>query len=231
MSANDGQAGELGKIGDQVVRDAVRQVVVRCRAADVRERQHRNRRLRRHPAGPPAAAPSRRRRRRSAANGATASRHRRQARRTPPRPHRWAAQDHTIGADRPLDVLDPLLAQELQRQVELALQMVVGGAGNEHAARLRQLLEAGGDIHGVAEQVAVLLVDDVAEIDADAEADAVRLRARPARARPCPAGRARHSGPHRRRSRTRTASRRRSVDDAAMMLDDERLDELGTVRL
>ncbi len=53
---------------------------------------------------------------------------------------------------------------------ELALEVVVGRAGDQHAARLAQLLQAGGDVDAVAEQV-VAVHDDVAEVDADAEHD------------------------------------------------------------
>ena len=49
--------------------------------------------------------------------------------------------------------------------------MVVGGAGDQHAAGLAQLLQPGGDVDAVAEQV-VALDHHVAEIDADAEHDA-----------------------------------------------------------
>ena len=49
--------------------------------------------------------------------------------------------------------------------------MVEGGAGNHHAAGRRERLEARGDIHAVAVEVAIVLVDDVAEVDADAKAD------------------------------------------------------------
>ena len=68
---------------------------------------------------------------------------------------------------------------ELERQVELALEMVVGGARDQHAAGLAQLLQPGGDVDAVAEQV-VALDHHVAEIDADAEHDPpVRRRPRP----------------------------------------------------
>ena len=88
-----------------------------------------------------------------------------------PAAHRTAVQPHPVGPHRPGDVLDLLLAGELQRQPEPALEVVVGGAGDQHAAGLAQLLQAGGDVDPVAEQV-VALDHHVAEVDADAEHDA-----------------------------------------------------------
>ena len=58
----------------------------------------------------------------------------------------------------------------VQRQAELALELVVGGTGDEHAAGLAQLLQPRRDIDPVAEQV-IALDHHVAEIDADAEHD------------------------------------------------------------
>ena len=59
-----------------------------------------------------------------------------------------------------------------KRELELALDLVEGGAGDHDAARLGQLLEPGGDVYAVAVDVAVALDDHVAQVDADAEADA-----------------------------------------------------------
>ena len=85
-------------------------------------------------------------------------------------PRRLPVQPHAVGAHRPLDVLDPLLARELQCQAELALELVVGGTGDEHATGLAQLLQPCRDIDTVAEQI-IPLDHHVAEIDADAEHD------------------------------------------------------------
>jgi hypothetical protein len=63
-----------------------------------------------------------------------------------------------------------LLAHELQRQVELALQVVIGRAGHQHTARLAQLFQACGDVHTIAQQV-VALDHHVAEVDPDPEHD------------------------------------------------------------
>ena len=89
---------------------------------------------------------------------------------TPVRPRRRPVQPHPIRPHRPGDVLDLLLAGELQRQPEPALQVVEGRAGDQHAAGLAQLLQAGGDVDAVAQEV-VALDHHVAEVDADAEHD------------------------------------------------------------
>lgn len=75
-----------------------------------------------------------------------------------------------IGAHRPLDVLEAQVAEQREAAVELALKVVVGGARDDHGAGIGDAFEAGGDVDTVAVEVAVLLADHVAEIDADAEA-------------------------------------------------------------
>jgi hypothetical protein len=65
-----------------------------------------------------------------------------------------------------------LLARIVEWKVELAPQVIVGGAGNKHAARVAELLEPRGDVDALA--VAVLALDDhVAEIDAEPHVDAL----------------------------------------------------------
>jgi len=75
---------------------------------------------------------------------------------------------HAIGAHRFGDVLDPLLTAEIEFGIELAANMIIGGAGDDDAAGLRQALQAVCDVHAVAVNV-VTLDDHVAKIDADAE--------------------------------------------------------------
>ena len=86
-----------------------------------------------------------------------------------------SAKPDGIAPHRALDVLDLLLADEIERQAELSLHVIVGGAGDQHAAGLAELLEPRGDVDGVAEHV-VAVDDDVAEIDADAEHEQARRR-------------------------------------------------------
>src|SRR5215208_1537480 len=77
---------------------------------------------------------------------------------------------HPVGADRALDVLDPLLTRKLDRRIELALELVVGRAGDQHPTRFTDLLQAGRNVHPVPEEVMVLN-HHVAEINSDAEDD------------------------------------------------------------
>ena len=53
--------------------------------------------------------------------------------------------------------------------------MVVGGARDNHAAGLGELLEPGGDVDAVPVQIPVLLSDHIAEVDAYTEVDALFL--------------------------------------------------------
>ena len=136
-----------------------------------------------------------------------------------------------VGPHRPLDVLEPLLAEGREAAVELALEVVVGGARDHDPARLGELLEPGGDVDAVAVEVAVVLADHVAEVDADAEADALLLgHLRLA---------LRHAALDRDRAGDRVDDARElaeravahELDDAAAVLGDERLDQLLAVRL
>jgi hypothetical protein len=64
-----------------------------------------------------------------------------------------------------------VLARVLERHRELAVDLLVHGAGHEHAARVREGLQPGGDVDAVAVDPRVV-VDDIAEIDADPKAHA-----------------------------------------------------------
>ena len=143
---------------------------------------------------------------------------------------RRARRIDPIGPHRPLDVLDPLLAHKGERQGQLALDLVIGGARDQDAAGLRQALQAGGDVDAVAEEIAVL-EDHVAQIDADAEADALVLR----RVR-LPLGHAlldQHGALHGVDHAAELAQRAiaHELDDAAVVLGDQRLDEALAVVL
>src|SRR5690348_4725117 len=58
------------------------------------------------------------------------------------------------------DVLQRLLAQILEGDVEPAVDLIVHGGGDAYAADLSELLDARGDVHAIAIDVAVL-EDDV----------------------------------------------------------------------
>ena len=91
-------------------------------------------------------------------------------------PRRQPAVEHDgIGADRPGDVLDRLLAEIREGELEPGADLLAHRRGDADAAGLGQGLEARGDVDAVAEDV-VALDDHVAEIDADAELDPARRR-------------------------------------------------------
>jgi hypothetical protein len=74
--------------------------------------------------------------------------------------------------DRLGDVLDLMLAQRVELQGKLVIDVLDDGTRNRDAAGLGQLLQTRGNIHALA--VAVLALDDhVAEIDAHARVDAL----------------------------------------------------------
>ena len=133
----------------------------------------------------------------------------------------YAEDGHGLG-----DVLDLVLAQGLEGEVELAADVVVDRPRDQDAARLGELLQAGGDVDAVA--VDVLAIDDhVAEIDADAELEPVLRREGGVALAQGPldvdgAGQrlddAREVGQH-------AVARR--ADDAAVVLGDEPVDDLA----
>ena len=55
---------------------------------------------------------------------------------------------------------------------DLVAHLFVGRVRKTDAARLRDAFQSRGDIDAVAHQIAVALLDDIAEMDADAEFDA-----------------------------------------------------------
>jgi hypothetical protein len=82
-----------------------------------------------------------------------------------------------IGANRPLDVLQLLLAQIAEGEVELAGGVLAYPRRDADATRFGQPFEAGRDVDAVTKDVATL-DDDVALMDPDAELDAAFWRQR-----------------------------------------------------
>jgi hypothetical protein len=76
--------------------------------------------------------------------------------------------------DRFGNVLKALLPEILETKVELAIDMLMHGAGDHDPARLGHTLQACGDVDPVAIDI-VLRDDDVTKIDSDAISDAPRL--------------------------------------------------------
>ena len=74
-----------------------------------------------------------------------------------------------VGANRLGNILDLLLADELEGERELALDLVKRGAGDADAAGFGQRLKPGSDVDAVAVDGAVFLLDHIAQVDADAK--------------------------------------------------------------
>ena len=74
------------------------------------------------------------------------------------------------GVDRPLDVLEFLFADVLERYAKFVVDLLADVPGDADAVRWRERLETGGDIDAVPGHV-VAIDDDVAHVDADAEAN------------------------------------------------------------
>ena len=76
---------------------------------------------------------------------------------------------HAVDAHRLGDVLNLLLAQEIEPEVELAFDRVVDGGGDTDASGLCERLHARSDVDAVSIDRPVSLLDHIAEVDADAE--------------------------------------------------------------
>ena len=86
----------------------------------------------------------------------------------------WAgcADFERIDPDRLGDVLELGRAEIGDREIEPPLDLAIGVLGETDRAGLGDPLQPRGDIDAVAHQIAVGLLDDVAEMNADAELDA-----------------------------------------------------------
>jgi hypothetical protein len=80
-----------------------------------------------------------------------------------------------IGPDRLRDVLELRRAEVGDRQVEPTLDLPVGLLRQADRARRGDAFQSRGDVDAVAHQVAVALLDDVADVNADPEHDAAIL--------------------------------------------------------
>ena len=85
---------------------------------------------------------------------------------------RRLADFERIDPDRLGDVLELGRAEIADRQIEPPLDLAIGILGQADRAGLGDAFQPRGDIDAVAHQVAVALLDHVAEMDADAELDA-----------------------------------------------------------
>ena len=74
------------------------------------------------------------------------------------------------------DVFELRCAQIADLEIEPRLDLTIGVLGKADRAWLGDAFQPGRDIHPVAHEVAVALLDDVAQVDADAELDALVRR-------------------------------------------------------
>src|SRR5688572_5856504 len=82
-----------------------------------------------------------------------------------------AVEPNPVGPYWSPNIFDVLLASKIERQIQLALQVIVSGAGNQHAARFAKLFQPGRHVHAVAQKV-VAFDNHVTKIDADAKDNA-----------------------------------------------------------
>src|SRR5713101_104981 len=85
-----------------------------------------------------------------------------------------AAQRDAVNANRPLDVLQGLLAHILESQVQPVAHVIADGSGDRDPARLGNALQPCRYVDTVAKDV-LAFDNHVAKIDADAEFDAAVL--------------------------------------------------------
>ena len=203
IARDDEKPGELGQVGDDVLADAVAEVLLLGVAAHVLERQHGDRGLVRRRGGEPDAA----------APAAGVGR-----------------DDQAVDAHRAGDVFHRLLAEVLEGELDLVGHLVVRATRDEHAACVADALEPRRDVDPVAVQV-VALHDHVAEVDPHAQHDAL-LRAparRARRQRGLHFRRALHRVDHARELDQHAVAG--GLENAAARLGDRRVDDLGAQAL
>jgi hypothetical protein len=71
------------------------------------------------------------------------------------------------------DVLELGCAEIDELEIEPPLDLSVGAFGQADAARLANPLQPGGDVDAVAHEIAVALLDDVAQVNTDPKFDAL----------------------------------------------------------
>ena len=143
------------EVGRQALRDPVDEMLLLRVAADIGERQNDDREARR--------------------GGSFRSQDRRRLRLG----GHGLADLERIDPDRIGDVLELGWAEIGDREIEPSLDLPIGLLGETNRAGLGDAFQPRGDVDSVAHQVAVGLLDDVAEVNADAKLDAsLRRQAR-----------------------------------------------------
>ena len=74
---------------------------------------------------------------------------------------------HGVSADRPGDVLELLLAAVLKANVQLAFDFAMDLGRDQDAARIGNALKPSRDVNPFTVDIALLVNDHVAEVDAD----------------------------------------------------------------
>jgi hypothetical protein len=83
-------------------------------------------------------------------------------------------QSDAKGAQGLGDILEALLAEILERQIELRLYVLVNHGGQADAPRIGQIFEAGSNIYAISVYI-VAFDDHITEVNADTKFDAQRL--------------------------------------------------------
>ena len=89
---------------------------------------------------------------------------------------RDASRAYGIRAHRLGDVLELLLAPVLEANVQLTLDLAVDLAGDEDSARIGNAFKPGRDVDPVAINIAVIVNNHVAQIDADPQLKGALVR-------------------------------------------------------
>ena len=135
-----------------------------------------------------------------------------------------------VDPDRPFDVLKLGRPEVGDRHIEPATHLPVGVLGETDRARFADALQPRGDVDAIAHQVAVALLDDVAEVNADAKLDpALRRQARVALDHAVlHFDRAAHRVDH--AAKLDEAAVAGAFNDAAVMEGDGRIDQVAAQR-
>ncbi len=183
IARHDEQAGNARQLGRQVLGEPVGQIALGLVVAEIVERQHdqrrprvgrrarcRRRALGAGPRTPPGRPEPQRHQHQKRCGGRQAWPGARLAADNPGKPGLLGPQHDAIGLDRLRQVLDALLAEQLEAESQRLLDLPRHLGRDADAARLRQLLQPGRHVDAFA--VAVVAVDDhLAEVDADPELD------------------------------------------------------------
>jgi len=180
-ASHDHEADDGGKLGHDILGEAVGESGLLGLAAEIGEAQHRNRGAarthdRRFAPRPRLQVPGDGdddRHHHEGGEGAepAAAAHTYRGRRPDGLYRTVGVEDHPHDMNRAGDIFDLPVAQILEGEAQLVLHVIAHGARDANPAGLGQTLQPRGNVDAVAEDI-LAIDDDVAEIDADAEVDA-----------------------------------------------------------